>query len=163
MAIYSQAQVDDAVRKTLAPSRLSSYLPIASPYTTPTLSAATPTKLLIPTTAKYVQDFSLDIPNSRWYLNSAGVVDRRFTIGMTTSMIASTNNTEVTLSMYKNGVYEPGVSIKRKIGTGADVGAMAVIGSFTLSHTDYIEVYVESSLGGTLTFSYTDINILEVN
>lgn len=163
MALYGQAQVDDAVRKTLTPSRLSSYLPIASPYTTPTLSAGTPTKLLIPTTAKYVQDFSLDIPNSRWYLNSAGVVDRKFTIGMTTSMIASINNTEVTISMYKNGVYELGVSIKRKIGTGADVGAMAVIGSFTLSHTDYIEVYVESSLGGTLTFSYTDINILEVN
>lgn len=163
MATYSQAQVDDAMRKTLTPSRLSSYLPIASPYTTPALVASTPTKLLIPTTAKYIQDFSLDVPNSRWFLNTIDVIDRKFVITMTTSMTAQNGNNNVIISMYKNGILEPGISIARKIGVGSDQGAISVTGSFTLSDNDYIEVYVESDQGGTLTFSRTAINILEVN
>jgi hypothetical protein len=162
-AKYTNNQIDEAVRKSLTPSRLSTYLPVATPYTTPTLAANTPTKLLIPTTVKKKQDFTLDVPNTRWFLDTTGVTDREFVITMTTSMIASANNNNVIVSMYKNGVFEEGVSIARKIGTGADQGAVSVTGSFMLSDNDYVEVYVETDQGGTITFSRTAINILEVN
>lgn len=172
---YTTAELDAALaeiiegdylkvkRKTLTPSRLASYLPAATPYTTPTLVAATPTKLLLPTTVKTIQDFSLDGPNNRFFLSASDVVDREFQINASTSMTASTNNTVVTLGMRINGVFEEGVSIDRKIGTGSDVGAIGFSGSFKLSTNDYIEVFVTSSLGGTITFSKTAINILEVN
>lgn len=150
-------------RKTLTPSVLFSYLPAASPYTTPTLVATTPTKLLLPTTVKSIQDFELDIPNTRYFLNDANAVNRTFEVNMSTSMTTSLNNVVVTLEMWKNGVFEEGISVKRKVGTGADVGALALNGQFTLSHNDYIEVYAISDLGGTITFDRIAINIKEMN
>jgi hypothetical protein len=163
MAIYTQEQVDNAVRKSISPSRLASYLPVASPYITPALVAGTPTKLLLPTTVKAVQDFTLDLINSRWYLDSPGVVNREFSIAMTSSVLASTNNTVMTFELYKNGVFEEGVSIQRKIVAGSDVGALGILGTLFLSTNDYIELYVTSSLGGTITFQRTAINLMEIN
>lgn len=163
MINYTDEQFESAIRKSINPSRLSSYLPVATPYTTPALTLNVPTKLLIPTTPKYVNDFTLDVPNSRWFLDVPNVTNRKFNIAMTTSLTASVNNVDVDIEMWKNGVFEEGVSIRRKIGTGADTGAMAVVGSFELSTNDYVEVYVRSSASGTLTFIRTAINIMEVN
>lgn len=167
MAIYSQAQVDETNRKTLTPSRLSSYLPSnhnsGNGYTTPALTPTTPTKVLIPTVVKKIRDWELDVPNSRWKLNDPTAVNREFTIAMTTSLSSSSGNNNTTLMMYKNGVLEEGVNIDRRIGVSNDKGAMSIVGAFSASHNDYIEVYVVSENGGTLTFYKTAINIMEVN
>jgi hypothetical protein len=78
-------------------------------------------------------------------------------------VITDSNNTIVKLMMYKNGVLVPGATVARKIGTGADLGAMALNSAFTASTGDYFDVYVESSLATTLTFFYTSIVINEVH
>lgn len=163
MINYDDEQFEEAIRKSINPSRLSSYLPVATPYTTPTLTLNVPTKLLIPTIPKYVNDFTLDGPNSRWFLDVPNVTNRKFNIAMTTSLTSSVNNVDVDIEMWKNGVFEEGVSIRRRIGTGADTGAMSVVGSFELSTNDYVEVYVRASASGTITFIRTAINIMEVN
>ncbi len=143
-------------------SRLISYLPIASPYTTPSLSAGVPTKLLIPTTPKSIKDFTLDIPNLRWFLNDPTGLNRWFMVHMTTSITTSSSNHTVTLEMYKNGILESGMSIQRFISGGSDQSALTIIGSVQLNDTDYIEIYVTDSSNGTVTFSRVSIIINEM-
>lgn len=143
-------------------SRLNSYLPVATPYTTPVLSAGVPTKLLIPTTSKSIKDFSLDILNLRWFLDDITAINRWFIVHMVTSITTSASNHTVTLEMYKNGSLEEGMSIQRFISGGSDQGALAITGIAQLSNTDYIEIYVTDSTGGTVTFSHVAITINEM-
>jgi hypothetical protein len=146
------------------PSRLISYLPEGTPYTTPSLGAATPTKVLIPTTVKTAQDFALfDIGGGDIRFQYQGSETRSFRIGVTTGMQTSANNTIVKLRMYKNSAPEPGIYIPRKVGTGTDVGALGIEGYFTLDPLDTISVWVESSIAGTVTFDGISIVIIEVN
>ena len=78
-------------------------------------------------------------------------------------MTTSTNNVVFEMFMYKNGVYEPGIDISRKVGTGADVGAIPIQGEFEAAPNDYIEIFIRTSLTTTVTFSKTAISIMEVN
>jgi hypothetical protein len=143
-------------------SRLNSYLPIATPYTTPELVADTPTKLLIPTAAKTIKDFSLDMANLRWFLDSPGALNKWFIVHLTTSLNTSVQNQTITIEMYKNGVVEEGVGISRFMAGGADEGNLTLVGVTQLSHTDYIEVFVTLSASGTITFKRLAITINEM-
>lgn len=144
------------------PARLISYLPIGSTYTTPVLVGGTPTKILVPTTVKSSNEFTLDIPNSRYFFDAPGRSNVLFEVQFTTSILSSASNHLVTLELYVNGVLEDGVSIERFISGGADKGALAIIGGVFLSNTDYIEIYVTDSTGGTVTFDRLAITIREV-
>lgn len=143
------------------PSRLNTYLPKASPYTTPALSAGVPTKLLVPTTQKTVNEFTLDLTEERYFFDATGRSNIEFDVAFSTSMSSSASNHIVTLEMYKNGVLEEGVGLDRFISGGADVGAVAFNGTVVLSDTDYIEVYITAGGGGTVTLSRTTISINE--
>lgn len=143
------------------PDRLNSFLPSATPYTTPSISANTPTKLLLPTTVKTVKNFELDGVNLRYFLNNPTAVNKEFAIEMTSSVQTGANNTIVTFQLYKNGVLEEGVGIQRKVSTGADVGALSISGTVLLSHNDYVELYVTTTLSSTVTFIKTSISINE--
>ena len=133
---WTWSDVMNVIRKTLQPSRLSTYLPDASPYTTDTIAADTPTKLLIPTTQKYIQDFDLDLVNERYKLSTAGITNRNFEITAAVSISSSQSSFDLKVQMYKNGIAEPGVGIERWIGTGSDKGAFPIVGSFDLSTND---------------------------
>jgi len=164
MAIYTQAQVDDSVRRTLTPYSYVSYLPDATPYTTPLISLNIPTKILVPTTIKSSNAWTVaDIGGGELAIQYTGSVASTFKIYMSTAMTTSTNNVVFEVFMYKNGIMEPGISIARKVGTGADVGAIAVVGEFDANPNDYIEIYVKVSLTSTITFDKTSIMITEKN
>ena len=64
-------------------------------------------------------------------------------------MIASRNSTILCFSFMKNGAYVAGTPrIRRKIGTGADVGAMSVSTSLHgLVATDYVQLAVQMITG----------------
>jgi hypothetical protein len=160
------AAFNEVIRKTLTPSALISYLPENTPYTTPTLTAATPTKILVPTTIKVARDFAIvDIGGGDLRFQYQGPETRGFRIGMTSGMTTSINNTIVKLRMYRNGSPEPGIYIPRKVGTGTDTGALGIEGYTELNADpgDTISIWVESSLGGTVTFDGLSIVIIEVN
>jgi hypothetical protein len=91
------------------------------------------------------------------------VVGRTFMINMSTSMSSSVGNTICHVMMYKNGVFEPGIKIERKVSTAGDVGALSVSGYFTLDDGDNIEVWVEGDNATTFTFYHTAINLIEIN
>lgn len=164
MATYTQAQVDEAIRKTLTPYSWVTYLPKLTPFTTPSIILNTPTKILIPTTIKSANGFALfDTGGGNFAVQFQGAATATFEISLSTSMTTVTNNVLLGMMMYKNGVMEDGVNISRKIGTGADVGAMAVVGEFTVNPLDIIEIYIEVTSTTTVTFSETSIRITEVN
>ncbi len=151
--------VDDSI---INPSRLCSYLPVAAPYTTPTVSAGSATKIYPATTIKANKDFAFDSPNSRYYLNDATASGKWFSLNASSSMKTNTSNHLVSLEVYKSGVFEEGLSVSRWIAAGADTGAIAVSGVLQLSHNDYIELYVITSKTGKITFSRLSINIIEI-
>jgi hypothetical protein len=163
---FTAQQHMDVLRSIINPWRSITYLPIGSPYTTPSITADTPTKILIPTTPKEINGFAFqDVGGGNvalQFIATMGIQDSiGFNVTMTTSMRSSANNTLVTLSMYKNGNQESGVIISRKISTGADTGALAIHGHFHMVTGDYIEIYVTTTLTSTITFEHTSIDISE--
>lgn len=163
---FTAQQHMDALRSILYPWRSTTYLPIDSVYTTPSITADTPTKVLIPTVAKEINGFGFnDVGGGEIALQfeaPMGIQDSiGFSVTMTTSMRSSANNTIVKLSMYKNGLQEQGVIIARKITTGTDTGALAIHGHFHLVTGDYVEIYVETSITSSISFENTSIDIYE--
>lgn len=73
---------------------------------------------------------------------AAGLPTRHFHITASMSMICASNNQNVGFALAKNGVVLPNSVIRRKIGTGADVGSMPLTWDLELSSTDYVEVWV---------------------
>lgn len=157
----------DVKRISLNPSEWVSYLPVGSDFTTPALSAGVATKILIPTTVKFSKEFAIvDIGGGDFRVQYQGPIPRSFNMRMTTSMQSSANNTQAHIQMFKGttaspDVLEPGVSISRTIGTGADTGAFGVEGAFTVNPLDVIAIAASTSVAGTLTFIQTSIVVQE--
>lgn len=113
----------------------------------------TPTKYQLPVTIRKVVDFSItDIGAGVLALTYSGERNVTLVLHASTSMISSANNAVIKLKMYKNGAYSPGSVITRKIGTGSDIGAVALSTSFEASKGDYFEVFIESNVATTVTF-----------
>lgn len=164
-----ETQMIEVVRKLTNPSEWISYLPEGSNYTTPSFSAGVLTKLLIPTTVKFSNDFAIvDIGGGDFRVQYQGLVTRDFKVHMNTGLQTGASNTIIALRMYKGTVaspdnIEPGVSIPLKVGTGTDTGALGLAGVTTLNPLDVIAIAAETSLTSTLTFIETSILIEEKN
>lgn len=161
---FNEADITETIRKTLNPGSYSVYLPDGSPYTTPSIPGATPTKVVIPASAKSINDFEvIDVGLPTESLKYIGSSAQTFKLLFSTSMATGTNNVLFKLMMYKNGVPEPGAAISRKIATGGDVGAVAGITEFICSPNDILEIFAEVDLTSTVTFSLLNIIITEKN
>jgi hypothetical protein len=143
-------------------SRLNSYLPLASPYTTPALLADTPTKLLIPTTPITTKDFSFDAPNLRWFFDKLGATNIWFNIHLVATITTSLPNRNVTIEMYKNGILQEAIGSSRFMSVGSDQGIITASAPNKFNHNDYIEIYVTLSGAGTITFERLSIGINEM-
>jgi hypothetical protein len=86
-----------------------------------------------------------------------------FDLTATTGMRSGTNNIITKLYVYKNGAPVAGGYVPRKVGTGSDTAAIAIIASFSLVQGDIVEVYAEVDNDSTLTFDGSSIIIREVN
>jgi hypothetical protein len=160
---YTQAQVDKATRMTLTPYKLVTYLPVSTSYTTPSLPAGTPTKVLIPTTVKTINSFGIvDLGGGDLAYQFQGAETAIFELSLSTGVIAGTNNTILAIEAYKNGILEPGAGSVRKL-SSADVGNITITGEVTLSPMDTLAIYVTSTLTSTVTFSRTSIQVVERN
>jgi len=159
----SVADIQEAVRKSLTPYNFVSYLPSASPYTTPSVTAGTPTKVTLPTTVKNSLGFAKeDVGGGEIALRYTGT-SQNFKVYLSSSGKASANNVVLELYLYKNGVEVPGVAIERKITTGNDTGAIAVVGEVALENNDYLEIYGKVDVDTTVTFIKTSIIITGKN
>ncbi len=143
-------------------SRFDTYLPSATPFTTPTLAADTPTKLLIPLTHKTTKDFSFDLPNLRWFLDLPSSSGQWFLAQASATITTSMPNQTVALDLYKNGVIVEGIGTSSFVAGGASEASFTGVGVTQFSHTDYFELYITLTATGTVTFKRLSVNLNEM-
>lgn len=71
-----------------------------------------------------------------------GTPDRNFFVLASISMTSASSNQVISYKLAKNGTVIDSTYVTRKVGTGSDVGALAVAGYAALSTNDYLEMYV---------------------
>jgi len=161
---YIATDINKAIRKSLNPYSYTSYLPNNTPFTTPSITLNTPTKILVPTTVKSSNAWGVeDVGGGNFAVQYTGSTTETFKIYMSTGVESSANNTVLSLIAYKNGVEEPGIRISNKISSGSDVSSLTVIGECVMSPNDYIEIWINTTLDSTFTFSDLSILITEKN
>jgi hypothetical protein len=127
------------------------------------LVANTPTRVSIPTISlKTVKDFSLDIPNLRYFYDKPGASNVWFSVQSSTSIEISINNKIVILELYKNGVRVDGISAKAFIAVSGQIVNMSLSGVVQCTQGDYLEMYITLSGAGTATYDRLAINITEM-
>ncbi len=105
-------------------------------------------------------DFTADDTNKR--LTYTGTVTKIFHITVALSVEGSGSNYDTQYQLHKNGTANTNTRIERRIGTGSDVGAVVVIGIFSLAEDDYIELFASRSSSGTLTPDFCYMSITEI-
>lgn len=143
-----------------------SHTYIAEGNETPvTLAANTPSKYTLPVTLKESNGFGVadpGLPTQALQFTAENETDILFELSASTSMTTTTNNCNVWMYAYVNDSPAASCLIQRKVGTGADVGAVGLDSTFRVSTGDLIEVYVKSDLATDLTFIYTSILIKQM-
>lgn len=105
------------------------------------LAATTTPQLMAGTTVLGSSPDSFDMP-SNGRLRYTGVTTIHAVVAASISMTSDTNNVVVEMGIAKNGTIISESTITRKIGTGSDVGAMAVLADMELEENDYVELYI---------------------
>jgi hypothetical protein len=78
---------------------------------------------------------------------------RWFHVNAFISMTSGTNNVTFSFYMAKNGAIISPSKIRRKLGTGADVGSITLQANIELATDDYLEVWVDADVNNNLTVS----------
>ena len=76
--------------------------------------------------------------------------------------ISSSGATQSQLHFFKNDALVPGSSISRKISTGGDIGAVTTSSLITFITGDYVELWVETDDGDSLTVETGCLSIVNV-
>lgn len=84
---------------------------------------------------------NVDMPaNNRIRYTGAGT--RTFLTIAALSSVCATNNQDLTFAFAEGGTVDTDTEITRRIGTGTDQGAMAIVSAFELATNEYVEVFV---------------------
>lgn len=162
----SLAQAKSAMNTAREPYHSHTYIPVGTTTTSLTTTPGTPIKVTLDVNLKENYGFSvfdLGLPTQALQFDGVNqIADVLFSLESTSSITSSINNVTPDFMLYVNGVYEPGNIITRKIGTGADVGALSITGTFRCSAGDLLEIYIDSDIAATFDFSKTSIVIEEI-
>jgi len=96
-------------------------------------------------------------------LKYIGIHPITVTIDGSVSITSTINNIISKVFYGKNGVVDIKTQIDRKIGTGADVGALAASGQFELVTNDTLDFFVDADTDTTLTIEKAYWNIITVD
>jgi hypothetical protein len=107
--------------------------------------------------------FTVDNTNKRVTYNS-GMPTRVYRVTGSIGMTSSKSNEIAYFRLAKNGTTDADTTQERKIGTGSDVGALAIQGMFSLAPTDYIELHTTlgASTSDTVTVEMLNLSIVPV-
>ncbi len=133
------------------------HLPAA--VTTPTITPGAAQKLDLST---MILDLAVNFEIVEGSLKYTGSKTAVFMGVSSLSMSANVNNTLVKFYRGKNGVQNENTELQRKIGTGSDVGALALVFAGSLSKDDVIDIFIDSSLEGTVTIENLNLTIHNV-
>jgi hypothetical protein len=125
------------VGNLLARSYASMY--VSAEAATTIVTPGTYVKAAGATTELTLNDFDMPVSNRLRYIGSGTIL---CVVEATVSMKAGANNQESAWRFAKNGVTIEHSQVDRKVGIGADIGALTVIGEVTLANGDYVELWV---------------------
>ena len=91
-------------------------------------------------------DFDMPVAGRLRY---KGTVQKMFHCVFTMSFTAASNNQEIHLALGKNGAPSTQAELHRKVGTGADVGAIALHWMVHLNQDDYLSCLVKNITSAT--------------
>ena len=105
------------------------------------------------------------VDNTSKRLTYTGTATRKFFAIFSIGMISSQSNQIARFRIAKNGTTAAATEIPRKLGTGADVGALACQGTFSLATNDYIELHatLDASSSDTITVNNTNMSITAIS
>jgi len=160
MAIYTQEQVDEAIRKILTPYCISTYLPIASPATGLAFSAGVDTKVslgvIISGTPNGFDIYATPQGNALRFIGSGlgngdvatFSIDVHASIGsanVSSLMTFKAKTRTYTEAIFTNAVDVAGFYVKRQQPNN-DVGAVAIVAPLiTLTDGDLLEICINSA------------------
>ncbi len=120
---------------------------VSSAAATGNITAATYVLLGGTTTAFALNHFTHATPNRLTY---TGTSTKVFDVVCSISFTSSQSNEIARFRVAKNGTADPNSEVGRKLGTGTDLGALALVHEISLATNDYIEIFA------TLDVSTTD-------
>lgn len=112
--------------------------------TTSIATVNTPVKVVNATTTKNMVGLDDDGGTSNRLKNISGA-PIIITATASISMQGVSNNIVFSYYFAVNGVIDQSTRVQRKIGTGSDIGALAIIGSIVVPDGDYVELWVENN------------------
>lgn len=78
------------------------------------------------------------------------------------SMTSDTNNVIIKASLGTNGTQDTKTQIDRKVGTGADVGALPIEGVFQISTNDTMDFFVDVDISSTITVTRANFTVTKI-
>lgn len=84
----------------------------------------------------------LTTPDTTGRITYIGPSQRHFHLVTSVSMTCAGNNQTVSFRMAVNGTTDASTQLRRRIGTGTDIGSTALHGDELLTTNDYVELYV---------------------
>ncbi|MDB4261284.1 hypothetical protein N9878_00315 [bacterium] len=160
---YNTDTRDKVIAATAGASHWYSYLPELTPFATDPLVVNTPTKVKVPTTVLSKKDFQVtDIGGGDLRVQYVGTTTKAFSLHFVSGIRASSNNVLAKMRVYRNETPNPGTFIPRKIGVGADTGAVPMIGVTELAPLDTVSIWVEVDTAAIVTFDGTSIIMDEI-
>lgn len=148
------ADMRDFIDSTIMPF---GSLSMTTPAATTIAVAGTYYKALGTTTiSSTVEDVADGSVNNR--LVYTGTPDRHFNIEASVAMTTQSNSQIVGMKIAKNGTPIDDTIVRRKVGTGSDLGAAGVQGDVQMSTDDYLELFITNE-SGTTTVTIETLNL----
>ena len=102
------------------------------------------------TTAFALNHFTHASPNRLTY---TGTSTKVFDVVCSISFTSSQSNEIARFRVAKNGTADANSEVARKLGTGTDIGALALVHEISLATSDYIEIYATLDASSTDTIT----------
>lgn len=112
------------------------------------------------TLAITLNDFDMPASNRLRYIGAGTLL---CVVEASVSMKAGANNIESAWRFAKNGTTIEHSQVDRRVGVGADIGALVVVGEVTLTTNDYVELWVTNETStATMTWYKGFMNVRPV-
>ena len=103
-------------------------------------------------------DFDMPAVGRLRYL---GAETRMFHVATTFSFITASNNQEIHFELAKSGVVSVQAEVRRKSGTGSDVGSSAIHWITSLAQNEYLSLFLKN-VSSTTTVTIVSVNLQAV-
>jgi len=134
---------------------------MVTPAATGSITPGTPIKIAGTVAAGLTNLFSVTTTTGG-RLTYTSATTRLFHVNGALTFTAGANTRTFGIYIAKNGTEETKTEIQRFTSTGTDYGAVALNGLFSLAQNDYLEVFVDITVGSATTMTVQNLNLMAI-